>query len=323
MKPAPVTLPANIKNVAIVNRSLPSDQSRTIDAIHKALNLESATLQKDGSRASVRGLLDELSKNNRFTSVKSLSDIDLRTFGAGTFPSALEWDSVAKICHDNNVDALFALEMFDTESKVNYGNTPGVVGVVSSIANVASGNANQVNMVTQVRTGWRIYDPASKNILDEYILAKDLSFIGRGITPVAAVSALITRPEAVKQVGNQVGAIYASRITPYWIRVSREYFVRGSDNFKMAMRMARTGNWDNAGKLWQQETTNPSHKRAGRACYNMAIISEINGDIDGAMQWAQRAYENYGITIALPYVNILRHRKDNEAILQDQANAGK
>jgi hypothetical protein len=268
-------------------------------------------------------LLDELSKNNRFTTVKPLNDIDLRTFGVGTFPSALEWDSVAKICRDNNVDALFALEMFDTESKLNTGGGPGAVGVVNTIANIANGNiASQVSMVTMVKTGWRIYDPGTKNILDEYIMAKDLSFIGRGVTPIAAAAALITRPEAVKQVGNQAGAAYAYRIVPYWLRVSREYFVRGSDNFRVAMRMARTGNWDNAGKLWQQETTSPSHKRAGRACYNMAIISEINGDLDGAMQWAQRAYENYRVKIALQYVNILRHRKDNEAILADQANAG-
>ncbi|MEJ0101567.1 MAG: hypothetical protein WDO19_02945 [Bacteroidota bacterium] len=41
----------------------------------------------------------------------------------------------------------------------------------------------------------------------------------------------------------------------------------------------------------------------------MAIINEINGDIDTAIQWAQKAYEDYRVKIALGYVNILRNRK--------------
>jgi hypothetical protein len=70
--------------------------------------------------------------------------------------------------------------------------------------------------------------------------------------------------------------------------------------------------------LWQAETSNPKRKIAGRACYNMAIISEINGDLDAAIDWAQKSYENYGIRLALTYVNILKNRKINDAIVADQ-----
>ena len=101
-------------------------------------------------------------------------------------------------------------------------------------------------------------------------------------------------------------------------RVTRDYYVRGSGNFKIATRKARTGNWDGAAKLWQQEVTNSKRKIAGRACYNMAIISEINGDVDGAIQWAQKSYENYNNHLALSYVNLLKNRKINDSILQDR-----
>lgn len=82
--------------------------------------------------------------------------------------------------------------------------------------------------------------------------------------------------------------------------------------------MAQTGNWDGAAKIWQQETTNADGKLAGRASYNMAIISEINGDLDGAIQWAQKAYENYNNRLALSYVNVLRNRKADNALLKAQ-----
>jgi hypothetical protein len=82
--------------------------------------------------------------------------------------------------------------------------------------------------------------------------------------------------------------------------------------------MAQTGNWDGAASIWQQETTSASRKAAGRACYNMAIISEINGDLDGAIQWAQKSYENYNVRLALSYVNILRNRQSDNAVLKNQ-----
>ncbi|HEY8968948.1 MAG TPA: DUF6340 family protein, partial [Puia sp.] len=78
--------------------------------------------------------------------------------------------------------------------------------------------------------------------------------------------------------------------------------------------------WDGAAKLWQQETTNTSRKVAGRACYNMAIISEINGDLPGAMSWAQKAYEMYNNRLALSYVNVLRNRQANDAVLKEQTD---
>jgi hypothetical protein len=318
LKPAPVSVPPNIKSVAIVNRSQASEATHTIDAIHKALSLETNELQVAGAQASMRGLSDELMKNNRFTEVKPLSGIELRSYGAGVFPSALQWDSVEKICRESKTDALFALELFDAESKLNYEASPA-----RSNVGMASLQAIQhlVSMSTSVKTGWRIYDPSTRIILDEYIISQDISSSGSGINPAVAASALIGRKEAVIEVGNKAGEAYASRILPYWIRVSRNYFVGGNDNFKTAKRRAQSGNWDGAAQIWQQETKNTVGKLAGRACYNMAIISEINGDLDGAIQWAQKSYEDYKIRLALDYLNILRYRKSQNDLLKSQTVA--
>jgi hypothetical protein len=318
LKPAPVSIPANIKSVAIVNRSQASKATQTIDVIHKVLSLETNDLQMAGAQASLHGLSDELMKNNRFTEVKPLSGIELRSYGAGVFPSALLWDSVEKICRESKTDALFALELVDIETKVGYEASPTRVNLgVASLPAIQQ----QVNMTTFVKTGWRIYDPSTRIILDEYIIGRDISSSGSGINPAVAASALIGRKEAVIEVGNKAGEAYASRILPYWIRVSRNYFVGGDDNFKTAKRRAQSGNWDGAAQIWQQETKNTVGKLAGRACYNMAIISEINGDLDGAIQWAQKSYEDYKIRLALDYLNILRYRKSQNDLLKSQTVA--
>jgi hypothetical protein len=315
LEPAPVTLPPNIKNVIVVNRSLASDEAKPIDVVNKFLSLESPNLAKEGAEATITGLGDELMKNSRFTGVKALNNTDLRTNSPGQFPAPLSWDVVERICRDNNADALFSLELFDAESKISYAAIPTTIN--TPLGNIP-GIEHQANMLTTVKTGWRIYDPAGRNIVDEFPISRNISYSGKGINPLVAAQGLIGRKEAVKEVGNKVGHCYASRIIPYWIRVSRDYYVSGSDNFKMARRKAQTGNWNEAGDLWQHETTNPNPKIAGRACYNMAIISEINGNLDQAIQWSQKSYENYNNRLALYYVNILKNRKSNNELLKDQ-----
>ncbi|HEY4155902.1 MAG TPA: DUF6340 family protein, partial [Puia sp.] len=282
----------------------------------KALSLEGKDLDKNGALASIEGLSTELQKNGKFNEVKTLNPPGLKTVGLDIFPASLSWDEVEQICRENKMDALFALEVFDTDSKLSY--TANPVNMQVPIVGNVPGIEHQANLQTVVKTGWRIYDPSGKNILDEYTMSRQLSFSGRGINPVAAAAAIMNRNEAVKEVANQAGQAYAQRIIPFWIRVNRDYYVRGTDNFVVAKRKAQTGNWDEAAKLWEKETSSNSKKVAGRACYNMAIISEINGDLDAAIKWAQRSYENYNNRLALHYVNILKNRQVNDSIVQNQ-----
>ncbi|MFT3936510.1 MAG: DUF6340 family protein [Chitinophagaceae bacterium] len=315
-EPAPVSISQYTKTVVIIDRSEASKQNKIIDAIDKVLTAEGPGLDKAGAEASVTGLADELSKNNFFDAVKISPNHYSSNAAPGFFPTPLSWDEVEKICAENNADAVFSLELFDTDSKITYAANPVTVktpvGGVPAIEHLA-------NMQTFVKTGWRIYDIKNRSIIDEYSVGKSLNYSAKGINPIVAAAGLINRKDAVKEVGAQSGHLYAQRILPYWIRVNREYYIKGSENFAIGTRMARTGNWKGAEEKWNRETTNPDGKIAGRACYNMAIISEINGDLDGAMQWAQRSYENYNNRLALTYVNILKNRKVNDNILQDQA----
>ena len=134
-----------------------------------------------------------------------------------------------------------------------------------------------------------------------------------------AVEAVIGRKEAVLEVSNLIGHNYALRILPYRMRVARNYYVRGTNNFTIAKRRAQTGDWDGAAALWEKEVPNSKGKLAGRACYNMAIISEINGDLNAAVNWASKSYVDYRNKEALGYLNLLQNRMaKNEQLVQQQ-----
>ena len=314
-QPAPVTVPSYIKRAAILNRSEPSSQNRIIDVVDKIFSVEDAKLDKEGAQASITGISDELYKTNRFDEVITVEGIYPGSTVPGLFPAPLTWKEVEVICAKYHSDVVFALEIFDTDSKVSYSSSPITIntpfGKVPAVEHTA-------NMLTVVKTGWRMYDPANKIILDEFPMEKRINLYGKGVNPAAAAAAILGRKDAVKQTATNAAAEYAERILPYSLRVQRDYYVKATDNFKTAKRKAQTGNWDGAAAIWQQETKNTDPKVAGRACYNMAIIGEINGNLDEAIGWARKAYEQYDIRLALYYINILERRKINEAIVSEQ-----
>lgn len=315
--PAPVTISKDVKFVGVVNRSIPSDDNKALNTIHQNKNVQSVQLIKDASAECIAGLNNALTESKRFDINKPITNVDLRTSVAGSFPAQLPWEEVDKICSNHGVDGLFVLEIFDTEFKVmpvgpplpNLNNTAGVINTI---------NSAQVDIVTTVKTGWRFYDAKNKLIADEFPMANNMTIRATAYNLDNTMESMMGRKEAIKQNANRLGAAYVDRILPYRTTVTREYFVKGSENLKIATRKARTGNWDGAGELWLKDTQSSSRKIAGRACYNMAILGEINGDLDGAISWAQKSYENYNNGLALKYVNQLKNRKANENRLQNQ-----
>ena len=315
-EPAPVYVPSNIKTVGIVNRSLPLKKNENIDKLDKILSAEGKDLDKDGAHESVVGLFDELKNNNKFSEVKIIDSVDVRSPGAGVFPSALSWKTIERICYENNVDAIFVLSFYDTDAKINYKAVP--IEIDGPLGIKIPAVEHHAIIATLIKTGWRIYDPANKFILDEYLVNENMVLTGAGINPVRAIEAIMGRKEAVLQLSNSIGHNYALRILPYRIRVSRHYYVRGTNNFKIAKRRAQTGKWDEAAELWDKEVSNLKRKVAGRACYNMAIINEINGDLNAAVEWASKSYTDYKNKKALRYLNVLKYRIERNMQLQQQ-----
>ncbi len=197
------------------------------------------------------------------------------------------------------------MPLFDTETNIRYNAAPANIN--THLGNITAVE-HEAKMLTKVQTGWIINDLQGRAIVDEYKMSDALTFSGRGINPVKAAASLVGRKEAVKRVSNNIGQNYATRLIPYYIRVTRDYYVKGNKNFKKGKRKARTGNWDGAAEIWLKETKNSKDKLAGRACLNMAIIEEMNGNLEKALEWAQKSYEDYNIKIARDYTKILNNR---------------
>ncbi len=315
-EPAIVHLPADVKRVGIINRSLPSKGNNALDKIDKILSAEGLNLDKKGAEAAISSLSSELSVIKNFEEIKIIEDVEEVKKGLAVLPATLSWDVVERICEENDVDVIFSLEFYDTDTKANYKVTtmklPNSLGIDVDVP------AHEVTLATNIVNGWRLYDPHIKEVVDERLFNKNMTFRGSGINPMKAVEAVAGRNETVQEYSRNVGIAYAKRLIPRTRRIARDYFVRGTDNFKIAQRRAQAGDWDGAAELWKRELNNPDEKIAGRAHYNMAISNEINGDLDKAIQFASKSYTDYRTNIALDYVNILKYRVRQNQVLDQQ-----
>ena len=317
LNPAPVTIPPFVKKVGVLKRSIPTPENKTYNTIHQIISGEGPEMIPQGSEEAIRGLKDALMANNRFEEVVLLPLPEAKGAAAGMINSPLSWEQVDSLCRHYHLDAVFALEMFDTQFKMN--TLLNAVNPANPVQSLLPAQP-QISMATTVKTAWRIYDPVNRMIRDEFSLWHTLTFNGSGAGSILGTTdALSGRREAVKRTAYKVGNIYADRLRSYWVTITREYYIKGNMAFKIAKRKARTGNWDGAAEIWNNETNSPKRKIAGRAFYNMAIYNEISGNLDAALDWASKSYETFGNRRALRYVNILKNRKFKDAVLQSQS----
>ncbi len=315
-EPAVVDLPSTMEKVGVINRNQPAEKSGVLETVDQVFSVKGPELDKMGAAATINGLLEEFSKNDRFDVLKQPEIKQTENTAYGVFPAPMTWEMIDQICRDHGLDGLFSLEYYDTDSAIDYSSQRVTIEGPGGLEIPAL--EHHATVQTTIKTGWRIYDNTGRNMIDEYVITETITTSGKGVNPVEAAKAVTGRKEAVQTVSGNIGREYAQSILPYWTRVSRDYYVKGSENFKIARRRAQTGNWDGAADLWLMEIDHQKPKIAGRAHYNMAIINEINGNLDEAIEWARIAYEDYGDKRALRYLRTLQDRQSRMERLRRQ-----
>lgn len=314
MKPAQITLPADVKTIAVVNRSLPAKKDRLRNVVEGVITGEGLFVDRMGSEECIKGVVNGLANSPRLKGLIP-GNIDLRGTGTRQFAEPLDWATVKKICDSNGTDALACLEVFDSDCSTRVNEQKRTKKEKDKEITYFEYTAH---LNVNIESGWRIYFPANQQILDQNIFNDSRYWDYTSDTPKKAEQGLISKDNAVSQAGNYAGNQFAMRISPLWIWVNRIYYVKGNNDFAQAKRRVQANDWKGASDLWMKYTQNSDPKVAGNACYNMALASEIEGDLQGAIDWAKKAYVDYKNSKALNYMNIIQHRLDDQARLDEQ-----
>lgn len=315
LRPADITLPDHIQKVVVVNRTYPSKEDKVWNVVEGVLTGEGIGTDRRATEEAIKGMIETMRRSPRFQLVNPYTTGE-KGSGTGSFPEPLPWSKVEEICNNSQADALISLEAFDSDSRLAYANV--VVKEKNKAGALVDVPYVDANMRMTITNGWRLYDIKQKRILDENRSDDFMDFTSRGPNPQAAASGLPSRFNMLMQTGFRAGQDYGYRISPMWVKVGREYYKKGSEPLETAHRKVKANNWEAAADLWKREAGSSDSKVAGRACYNMAVFSEIKGNLDMAREWAEKAYTVHKNKKARNYLGVIEQRRREQERALDQ-----
>lgn len=322
LKPAPITISKEINTIAVVNRYKPRKGTGWQNVLEGAFTGEQLWMDRDGALSAVNGVSQGLLQSPRFT-VKSVS-FELEGTGTGNFPPPLSSDEITKLCNELNVDALLLLESFDSDKFSTVKQRERNQNTKSKNESNTNSNSTknvyyEANQTINVSVGWRLYNKNTLTISDEVTLRSGLSWNKEGKTEREALSFLPVEREAIKDVGYDAGLRYASRISPTWITVTRSYYGKGSENIKQGFLRAQNNDWEGAIQFWKNEVeTSNDFKIKGKAAFNMAVASEVKGELDMALMWAKKSGYDFKNKKGINYIRQIQQRIDEIKMLNEQ-----
>lgn len=316
MEPSPVALPNVITKIGIIDRSVPSEDFKIENQVDQYLAAENRWLAKNGTDAAVTGLFDELLKDKRFETVKLLDSVpaEMRAFGSSA--NLISWESIESLCSAYEVDAIFSLAYYDTETKVSLRKA----SVIQSdlMRQKVQVKGQEITLETLIENGWRIYDPVNRQVIDDIVFNDQITSIGKGVDPIQAYKSIGNRRETIISKSRTTGSNYGLRLLPSENSVSRSYYAKGTENFVKANELVISGDWQGATELWEKEIENGDAKIRSRSCHNIAVVNERNNDLRMALEWTNKSLENFNNKVTLAYLETLKERIVQKDLLELQ-----
>jgi hypothetical protein len=322
LQPAQMTLPEHISKVAVVDRSKPSNG--WLNALEGLFTGEAIGQDRRSREEAVSGLSNALTRTPRFKVIST--GIEMSGSKAGNnLPQPLEWAEIQRICEQYGSDAVVTIESFDSDNSASATRRQNKRKDKNGKEYIDVSYAARQR--TGVRIGWRMYDPKTKIIIDEFVTDDYLERDATGTTERAALGNLPSQVSVTRDVAYNVGQEYGARIAPLYVQVQRRYYgkAKGYKNeMKQAARYLQSRNFEKAGEIWKKIEANPaaSKKSKGKAAYNMAVAAELNGSLDLALEWATRSWSEYGNKKARSYIQTIK-RRQNDARKADSQMPGK
>ena len=298
-------LPEDVYTVAIINRSLTTEEDKKGKVVEAITTGEVAGSDRLASDHCLKGVVD---------GAQSLVDIRFvipnpsHYIGTGTreTPETLEWQLVEDICEANQADVLLVLETFDSNSDLVVTTAANQVGAILS-GKPTQGLVIPSQARMNVQSYWRMYDPLARSVVDQYQHTSFMTFNTiDGIFPSTALS----------ETAYFSGQEYINRFIPTYFTVRRDLYkkTKGPDKreFKAGFRRSEVANWKEAIEIWEGLVDQSNRKTSGRACLNIAVANEVLGKTDEALKWAQRSYQEYDDELGRDYAKILLRRQKIE-----------
>ena len=286
-RPAKDELPADIQSLTLMNRSM-SDQfqmhqedSLQIYFYRNGYQLSVVVLDSLAADTTIRALAELMIESGRYDVAVPIERNIPRNLHFDSIPEELNPEQVSQLCSQFNTDALMVLEKFSTKVMTDnstYKYVDKYTG--TSYTFYATLDLKYDAML-------RIYKPGS--IVREIHLSDTIYWESTDDNQVRMFSRLPSIKQAVITAAIKIALDVDGKISPFWIPEKRGYFLFDLKN-DQGQQLINENKMEQAIAFWNEKAKSDDKKIKSRAEYNLAVASELEGNVDLAIEWGLKSF---------------------------------
>ncbi|MGD9928776.1 MAG: DUF6340 family protein [Mangrovibacterium sp.] len=306
-KPSSDLLPDQIGSLTLMNRAITGDfRDYDKDSLQRyfyknGFNVSSIVLDSLAADTTLKVLAELLFASGRYDVVIPQEYNFHRDLKFHQIPEELHWDQVRRICSEFNTDVLLVIERYYNKLITDYTVHPALLGYEEYASAAIDSKYDAVA---------KIYDPTSETVIRQLLVADTISWYETDTSTERLFRRLPSIKECLVQTGIQVALELDSKLSPTWVQENRSWFLIDKKDFNLIDRFIRENNWQAAYDYWLPFAASSKTSTKSRAEYNLALASEMLGDVDLAIEWANKSYFTQYHKQTENYLYKLKRRKE-------------
>ena len=295
--PAEINLPDKNSDYLVLNSSyLPESVSNAENDITYLPEAEKVIVDTIITRQIFDGLFSVLDESP-LESLRNIEYLEIRSDDTTGFLNPLSPEAVSGICRDNNASFIISFEYYSFKEK--------------SWQSMNSDRQYEVGVELRRNLLWRIYAKEGYEV-DVHLSQDTMYWVNYGISLDDTRSEMESNLDRYREAFWLAGNEYGKRISPSW-NTSNRYLYQISEKTDTGKKYLT---FDKI--LLQEYCSSGSNYKNFKACYNISVIYESEGDIDNALKYINLALKSKNSSHALRYRDFLLNRKKKIDVLNQQ-----
>lgn len=253
--------------------------------IKKKLHIDQVFLDSLAADTTIKAMANLMYESGRFDAVVPVRR-NIPNFNASYEDSSpsMTLPQVKQICSEFKVDALLSLENFSEKIKTSY-----KVGYGDGMNNV---QLKEFDAYVQVafHSIWKLYQPKEKLLMAKFEVNDTIFWSRNGFSLQETYEQLPTLKEALINGAVENARNLAAYITPVWQTEERKYYITNNPDIDKAISCLQKNDWKEAENIWMKYEKISSTNLKSMIEFNLALASEMNGNLAGALEWVKKSY---------------------------------
>ncbi|PID93153.1 MAG: hypothetical protein CSA95_08665 [Bacteroidetes bacterium] len=155
---------------------------------------------------------------------------------------------------------------------------------------------------------WLFIDPEKQLVLKEDILIDTLSYRAYNTFPEAALGDLPQVSDVLAELSWETGRLFSKKYIPIWQDQQRPYFLLQRPGYDRGIEALKKNQLDKAAAVFRLYSDHKNKRIAALSRFNMALVCEIRGEYEIALDWLRESYEIKKYQMTEEYIQIMKRR---------------